>query len=261
MDLYWSMLALQVLNARKTFRSNGEFIRALDSVSLQIQKGEIFGLLGPNGAGKTTLISAVCGLIELDEGQITVFGHDVLHARDSAISDINLVTGFAGLFNGLSVEDLLYYYALLYGVSKKREQIDWVLQKTGLNEKRKQIATTLSSGFRQRFYIAKALLSKPKLLLMDEPTVGLDVESARQVRLLITELKKEGIAVLLTTHYMQEAQSLCDRLAIITNGKIVASGTISELKKTARLPKADLEDVFVALTHQKWEGDFVEQSD
>ena len=252
------MPAVEIQNAAKLFVQGKKKIHALQGVSFEIKQGEIFGLLGPNGAGKTTLISAICGLLELDSGNAKVFGKDTLKERDAIIPQINLITGFAGLLNGLSVEDLLKYYALLYSVPEKEKRIETVLGQSGLKEKRAQIASTLSSGFRQRFYIAKALLTKPRLLLMDEPTVGLDVQSAHSIRSLIRELKKQGLTILLTTHYMQEAQELCDRLAIITHGKIVAIGTLSELRQQAGLAKGNLEEVFLALTKEKWEGDFVE---
>ncbi|MFH0954647.1 MAG: ABC transporter ATP-binding protein [Candidatus Micrarchaeota archaeon] len=249
------MHALQVQNAAKKFRQNRETILALDNVSFSIEAGEIFGLLGPNGAGKTTLISAICGLLELDSGKVLVFGKNALTEHDQAISNTNLVTGFAGVLRGLSVEDLLTYYAYLHAIPDKKQKIDEVLSQTGLTEKRKQFAFTLSSGFRQRFYIAKALLSAPKLLLMDEPTVGLDVHSSRTIRKLVLKLKKQGMTILLTTHYMQEAEQLCDRIAFINHGKITALGTLSQLRQKAEIPKGSLEDVFVKLTRENWEGD------
>ena len=245
------MPAVEIQNAAKLFVQCKKKIHALQGVSFEINQTEIFGLLGPNGAGKTTLISAICGLLELDSGNAKVFGKDTLKERDAIIPQINLITGFAGLLNGLSVEDLLKYYALLYSVPEKEKRIETVLGQSGLKEKRAQIASTLSSGFRQRFYIAKALLTKPRLLLMDEPPVGLDVQSAHSIRSLIRELKKQGLTILLTTHYMQEAQELCDRLAIITHGKIVAIGTLSELRQQAGLAKGNLEEVFLALTKKK----------
>ncbi|MDO8625629.1 MAG: ABC transporter ATP-binding protein [Candidatus Diapherotrites archaeon] len=249
------MPAVLVENAVKEFASQGTRIKALDHVSLEIKRGEIFGLLGPNGAGKTTLISVMCGLLELDTGSVQVFGHDTKTERDRIISDVNLVTGFAGLLRGLTVEDLLEYYALLYGVSDSKSAIARVLDQTGLVEKRRQMAYTLSSGFRQRFYIAKALLSSPKLLLMDEPTVGLDVEMARKIRTLVLDLKAQGLTVLLTTHYMAEAEELCDRVALISKGSIVAIGTVDELRTRAGQKNASLEDVFLKLTSEHLEAD------
>ncbi len=246
------MDALTVTDAVKQFRESGGTIKALDNVSLAIKEGEIVGLLGPNGAGKTTIISAICGLLELDSGTVTVFGKDALTQKEEVSSEINLVTGFAGLLQGLSVEKLLKYYAMLYNVGDKKNAIEKVLAQTGLSEKRKQVAVSLSSGYKQRFYIAKALLSSPKLLLMDEPTVGLDVKSAIQIRALVKQLQKNGTTILLTTHYMQEAEQLCDRIALINHGKIVALGTVAQLRKKASKPKAGLEEVFLHLTKEEW---------
>src|SRR3989338_8002650 len=243
------MDALTVTNAVKEFRDKSTRTLALDNVSLRIGQGEIVGLLGPNGAGKTTLIYAICGLVELDSGTVMVFGKDALKQKEIVSMDINLVTGFAGLLQGLSVEKLLTYYALLYNVKDREKAIDNVIAETGLQEKRKQVAQTLSSGYKQRFYIAKALLSNPKMLLMDEPTVGLDVKSAIQIRALVKKLKKDGKTILLTTHYMLEAEQLCDRIALINGGKIVALGTSKELKKIAGKPNASLEEVFLQLTN------------
>lgn len=242
------MQAVVVANAQKKFRQKGKEITALSNVSLEINEGEIFGLLGPNGAGKTTLISGICGLLELDEGTITVFGKNAKTQRKEVISDINLVTGFAGLLYGLSVEDLLNYYAYLYAIKDKKSAIEKALEQSGLKEKRKQEAYTLSSGFKQRFYIAKALLTSPRLLLLDEPTVGLDVDMAIKIRNQIKKLKENGMTILLTTHYMLEAEQLCDRVALISEGKIVATGTLPELKKLAGKPTASLEDTFLTLT-------------
>ncbi len=245
------MPALLVQNAVKRFKQGPKTILALDDVSLEIKQGEIFGLLGPNGAGKTTLISAVCGLLTLDGGQITVFGKNALTQRNEIIKDLNLVTGFAGLLSGMSVEDLLQYYAYLYAIPDSKTAIEKAIQESGLEEKRKQLAYTLSSGYKQRFYIAKALLASPKLLLLDEPTVGLDVSMALKIRGLIKDLKKQGLTILLTTHYMLEAEQLCDRVALINEGKIVAQGTVNELRKIAGKKDASLEEVFLQLTHKE----------
>ncbi|MBI4210053.1 MAG: ABC transporter ATP-binding protein [Candidatus Diapherotrites archaeon] len=201
------MDALEVKGAVKQFREGGNVIKALDNVSMKIREGEIVGLLGPNGAGKTTLISATCGLLELDSGEIKVFGKDALAQKEEVSGEINLITGFAGLLQGLSVENLLRYYAMLYNVREKETAIENVLAMTGLAGKRKQVAVTLSSGYKQRFYIAKALLSGPRLLLMDEPTVGLDVKSAMKIRMLVKKLRDDGKTILLTTHYMQRPNS------------------------------------------------------
>lgn len=249
------MNAVTVQNAHKEFKQKDKKILALSNVSLEIRQGEIFGLLGPNGAGKTTLISAICGLLELDSGEIFVFGKNAKTQRKEVIREINLVTGFAGLLYGLSVEDLLKYYAYLNGVKDKEKEISRVLELTELSEKRKQPAHTLSSGFKQRFYIAKALLTSPKLLLLDEPTVGLDVGMAKKIRQLVSNLKKQGMTILLTTHYMLEAEELCDRIALINDGKIIEQGTVAELKKIAGQKDASLEDTFLKLTQKQLAGE------
>ncbi|MBI4044106.1 MAG: ABC transporter ATP-binding protein [Candidatus Diapherotrites archaeon] len=249
------MSAVTVENASKFFFQGKKKITALNGVSLEIKGGEIFGLLGPNGAGKTTLISSICGLLELDDGSIRVFGKNVSTQRKEVIREMNLVTGFAGLLYGMSVEDLLRYYAYLYTIPGKEKAISDALRLSGMEEKRKQQAFTLSSGYKQRFYIAKALLSSPRLLLMDEPTVGLDVEMAIKIRKLVKNLKKQGITILLTTHYMLEAEKLCDRIALINDGKIVATGTVDELKRLAGKPGASLEDTFLKLTRKPLEDE------
>jgi ABC-2 type transport system ATP-binding protein len=156
---------------------------------------------------------------------------------------------------GLTVEDLLRYYCMLYGVNDPEKEIARVLSQTSMSEKRRQMAYTLSSGFRQRFYIAKALLSSPRLLLLDEPTVGLDVEMAHRIRDLVSELRSQGLTILLNTHYMQEAEQLCDRIALISKGRIVACGTLPELRRIAGKKDASLEDVFLSLTREHLEED------
>lgn len=245
------MTVLSVSNAKKKFPQKSKSIVALDGVSLEIEKGQIIGLLGPNGAGKTTLISAICGLVTLDGGTILVNGMDATN-RNAVSGQINVVTGFAGLLNDLSVEDLLMYYSMMYNVGDKKNAIDRALARAALSDKRDQIANTLSSGYRQRFYIAKALLSNPSLILLDEPTVGLDVFSARALRNIVRELRAQGLAILLTTHYMAEAEELCDFIHLISKGKIIASGSAAELKKKAGRDKnASLEDAFVALANER----------
>ncbi len=244
------MPVLVVETAVKRFANKKQTIVALDRVSLSIESGQIVGLLGPNGAGKTTLISAICGLLELDEGRIRVLEKDVVSERDQALKNLNLVTGFAGLLNELSVSDLMRYYAMLYGVPNAKKEIETALTQAGLLEKAEQTASTFSFGYRQCFYIAKALLSKPKLLFLDEPTVGLDVIAARSIRALIKDLRAKGLGILLTTHYMAEAEELCDDIHLIHKGKILAHGTANELKQKAKAPT--LEDAFVALSNETW---------
>lgn len=232
------MVAVLIRNLNKTFRSRTTVVHALRDVNIEIKKGEIFGLLGPNGAGKTTLISVITGTTTPDTGSVTIFEHDIVNDRFAAQNMMNMVRGFGGVLRGFSVLEMLKYYALLYDVKWTRQELEALLKRIGLFEKRDEVVSDFSSGWRQRFFIAKALINKPKLLLLDEPTVGLDVDVAVQMRTLIKELKAEGYTILLTTHYMQEAEELCDQIALITQGSIVAQGTAKELKSLLKREEA-----------------------
>jgi ABC-2 type transport system ATP-binding protein len=223
-------LAIEIDNVSKQFRDGKKTIKALDDVSIAVKKGEIFGLLGPNGAGKTTLISVLVGILSPDKGKASVLGMDCVRDTKRVQSKINIVSGFAGVIFSLSIEEALMYYCLLYNVQNPKEKIETVVKIAGLEEARGRVAADLSSGMKQRFLIAKGLLNDPKVLLLDEPTVGLDVESAINIRKMVKQLRKDGRTILLTTHNMFEAQELCDRIAFINHGKIIAVGTAQELK-------------------------------
>lgn len=215
------MLALSVENVSKQF---GDFV-ALDNISVSINKGEIFGLLGPNGAGKTTLISIIAGLLTKDSGNITVFG------LKKANHLMNVLPGFTHVNSPLTVDEFLKEYSFLYSIKNWKKEREYVLNLLEIQDKREVELRDLSSGYKQRALLAKALLTKPKLLLMDEPTVGLDVEIAIKIRGIIKELKRKGYTILLTTHNMLEVEELCDKIALIHHGKIIAEGTIADVKK------------------------------
>jgi ABC-2 type transport system ATP-binding protein len=240
------MHAVHIQGLEKAFKTRSGMIHALNDINLEIRKGEIFGLLGPNGAGKTTLISILCGATTADKGRATIFEKDITKDIRKIQQEINIVRGFSGVLQNCTVVELLRYYALLYGVSWSR--VDEVIDLVGLQGRKEEFVSNFSSGWRQRFFIAKALLNKPRLLLLDEPTVGLDVDVAMQMRKLILDLKREGYTIILTTHYMKEAEELCDRIALISQGRIVAQGTVKELKALAKSKDATLEDVFLKLT-------------
>jgi ABC-2 type transport system ATP-binding protein len=172
-----------------------------------------------------------------DSGKVKVFGKDALKQRHDVQQVINVVSGFSGVLKGLTVEDTLHYYALAYSVPNPREKVDEVMELVELTGKRRHEACELSSGLRQRLFLAKALLNNPRMVFLDEPTVGLDVGMALRLRALINELKKKGLTVVLTTHYMKEAEELCDRIALINEGKIVALGSARELKNRVRKKK------------------------
>jgi ABC-2 type transport system ATP-binding protein len=225
------MEAVKVMGVSKTFTSGKRTISALDGVSFTVKKGEIFGLLGPNGAGKTTLISVLSGLLAPERGSSSIYGLNSRTEAKKIQQMINVISGFTGVPSSLSCEEALHYYSMLYSVKDEKNKIREVSRETGIEKVLGQLADDLSSGMRQRFLIAKGLLNDPKVIILDEPTVGLDVSSAINVRGLIKRLRKEGRTILLTTHNMFEAEELCDRIAFINNGKIIAVGTANELKK------------------------------
>lgn len=242
---------MDAVSAKKVSKTFGGGHRALSLVDLVIREGEIHGLLGPNGAGKTTLISVLVGLTAPDEGSVEVCGLDVQRNLHRVQGLVNMVRGFSGVIEKITARELLKYYSLLYNAPGSR--VEEVLRLTGLWEKRHQEVAHFSSGWRQRFFIAKALINRPKVLFLDEPTVGLDVDAALIVRDLVRDIQREGCTILLTTHYMREAEELCGRIALIADGRIVAEGDASSLKalvRTADLPDPTLEDVFLKLTRQ-----------
>ena len=223
------MNALHLENVSKTFPRVKK--QTLNNISLSIREGEIYGLLGPNGAGKTTLISIIAGLLAKDTGVITVFDYNIDKEPQKIKQILNVVPGFSHVNSSLSVDEFLKVYAHLYNVKDWQKERESVLKRVELKDKRSTQLNELSSGYKQRALLAKALLSKPKLLLMDEPTVGLDIEIAIKIRALIKELRTQGYTILLTTHNMMEVEELCDRIGLINNGKLVAEGTIKEIKK------------------------------
>lgn len=242
-------------------RSPRELARVVDSVSLQVGRGETVGVLGQNGSGKSTLIRLVSTLLLPDEGCITVFGHDVVREAHTVKRMLNRVSVEASFFKKLSAAENLLYSARLYGLdvrAAKRRAVE-ILESIGFEqEKMDSPMEQLSRGQQQKVAIARAFLSSPMLLLMDEPTTGLDPQSKRDVQAFVKRLRQEhDTTILLTTHDMQEAEELCDRVAILDKGKIVALGTPDELKR-AHANGGDspsLETVFLKITGRKLNDD------
>jgi ABC-2 type transport system ATP-binding protein len=236
--------------------ANGQkpIVVAVDNVSFKVKEGEIFGVLGPNGSGKSTLIRLIATLLLPDRGDIQVFGYDVVDEPMEVQRLINRVSVEASFFKKLSPMENLLYGARLYGMSGRetRKRVEEILIRLGL--KKRSIykpMEEMSRGMQQKVAIARALLSRPRLLLMDEPTTGLDPRSKREVQAVIRELNQDsGTTILLTTHDMLEADQLCDRIAIIDSGKIVALDTPQGLKKiiSPNGHEPTLEDVFLELT-------------
>jgi ABC-2 type transport system ATP-binding protein len=221
--------------------------------------GEVFGFLGPNGAGKTTTITMLTGQLRPSAGQAWVAGKDVVKERQALKPRIGVVFDSHNLYERSTARENLAFYARLYGVS--RERVDAVLDLVGLRKRARDKVKGFSNGMKQRLVIARALLHEPEVLFMDEPTRGLDAHVARGIRSLVGELAREGTTVFLTTHYMEEADQLCDRVAILDLGQIVALAIFEQLKAdhVAAKPDVDtgsavtLEDVFVELTGKTFE--------
>lgn len=207
---------------------------AVDSISFTIHEGEIFGLLGPNGAGKSTTIRMLSTLLEPTSGTARINGHDVARQPDAVRQSLGAVlTGERSIYWKLTGRENLTYFAALYHIppATARRRVQELLERLELAHRADEYVERYSSGMKQRIAIAKALLANPPVLLLDEPTIGLDPQSARNLRELISEIKAEGRTILLTTHYMEEADQLCDRIGIVDAGRIIALDTPAALKR------------------------------
>jgi ABC-2 type transport system ATP-binding protein len=207
---------------------------AVDGVSLQIERGEIFGLLGPNGAGKSTTIRMLCTLLEPTSGTAHVNGFDIVKQANEVRRNLGTVlAGERSIYWKLSGRENLEYFAALYHIPPEiaKKRVEELIERMELKERANELVEKYSTGMRQRIAISKALLARPPILLLDEPTLGLDPQAARNLRELILELQNEGHTILLTTHYMEEADLLSDRIGIIDTGKIIALDTPEGLKQ------------------------------
>lgn len=226
------MAAQNVLTASGLVRRFGE-LTAVDGVSFSIAAGETYGLLGPNGAGKTTTISMICGLLQADAGTVQVLGRDISPASTSAKAVLGLVPQEIALYPDLTGAQNLRFFGSLQGMSGKElaTRIDEVLEVVRLTERAEDKVEEYSGGMQRRANIAVGLLHRPELLILDEPTVGVDPQSRNAILESVTDLGSQGLAVLYTTHYMEEAQRLCDRVGIIDEGKLIAEGRPTDLIK------------------------------
>jgi ABC-2 type transport system ATP-binding protein len=231
------------------------WLTAVDGINLQIRQGEIFGLLGPNGAGKSTTIRMLCTLLEPTSGTARVNGYDTVKQANLVRQSLGTVlSGERSIYWKLSARENLEYFAALYHIPQAaaRKRVDELLERMELTARANDLVEKYSSGMKQRVAISKALLAQPPIILLDEPTLGLDPQAARKVRELITELKAEGHTILLTTHYMEEADQLSDRIGIIDQGKIIALDTPATLKEC--INQKDVIRLEVAGWHAELEG-------
>jgi linearmycin/streptolysin S transport system ATP-binding protein len=206
-------------------------IKAVKNLSLQVNKGEIFGLLGPNGAGKSTTINMIVGLLKPSSGKILIQGSHKPHSIE-AKKQIGFIPQDLAVYENLTARENLTFFATLHGLKGKKlkEKVDWALEFSQLEEKSNMRVITFSGGMKRRLNIAAALMHNPSLLLMDEPTVGVDTQSRNAIFQSILSLKESGLTIIYTTHYMEEAERLCDRIAIIDNGELKAVDTVEGLK-------------------------------
>jgi ABC-2 type transport system ATP-binding protein len=237
------MLAIDVRDVRRTYRSTTGFLRqrqvineALRGVSLEVPTGELFGLLGPNGAGKTTLVKILSTILLPTSGSVHVLGADVVRATSAVRQRIGIVFGGErGLYGTLTGRGILQFWADLYKMEPRAalRRIDEVLGLVGLTDRADERVETYSRGMKQRLHLARGIIHGPELLFLDEPTIGLDPVASRDVRTIMRQLNERGMTIFLTTHYMAEAESLCDRVAFINEGRIALIDTPQALTRAA----------------------------
>jgi len=205
------------------------------SLSFQLSPGEIFGLLGPNGAGKTTTIGMIAGVVQPTAGSVRILGADAVASGRSVLRNLGLVPQTIALYPALTAEENLRFFGNLYGVSRQRldARVSSLLDLAGLSGRRSEPVSAFSGGMKRRLNLVCALVHEPALLLLDEPTAGVDPQSRERIYEALAALAKEGLALLLTTHYLEEAERLCHRIAILDEGRVAAEGTLDELRALA----------------------------
>ena len=239
--------AIIIENLTKRF----EDVTAVDGLSLEVEKGELFGLLGPNGAGKTTTINVLCGLLEPSSGSVSVGGYDVRKEPDKVKELIGVCPQETAVFSYLTGRENVELFGNLHAMPKEKlkKNIEELLRKLGLLEDANRRVGKYSGGMRRRTNLIMALVHNPEIAFLDEPTVAMDVQSRHAVWDFIKEFRKQNKTVILTTHYMEEAEELCDRVGIIDHGKLIALGAPEQLK--AKFKAKNLEEVFIQLTGRR----------
>jgi ABC-2 type transport system ATP-binding protein len=236
---------LQVAHLTKRF---GDFT-AVNDVSFEIGPGEILGVLGPNGAGKTTTIQMLLGLVTPTSGSVRMFGLDLATSREAILRQVNFSSTYISMPQSLTVEENLWVVARLYGLSDIPRRVDEIVKKLEMGEFRQKITRKLSSGQMTRLTLAKAFLTEPKILFLDEPTASLDPDIAQKIRALLKEERRSsGLSILYTSHNMREMEEMSDRIIFLQHGRIVAEGTAQEI--VARFGQEDLEEVFLKLARE-----------
>jgi ABC-2 type transport system ATP-binding protein len=239
---------LQVTGLVKQYKK----YRAVDSLSFSIAEGEIIGLLGPNGAGKTTAMRCVAGILRPSEGQVLINGIDLLKDQAKAKKGMAFVPEVPSLYELLTVDEHLKFIAMCYESMETYERIgDELLHRYHLFEKKNDLVATLSKGMRQKLSVACALVHDAKVMLFDEPLIGIDPEGAKELKEEIVRARDAGASILISTHLLDTAEKLCDRVLILRKGVKIAEGTLEQLRTMSGMEGRSLEDVFLALTHEE----------
>lgn len=235
-------LALQITDLHKTYKNGTKALRGID---LEVKEGQFFALLGPNGSGKTTMINIMAGPTKLTSGQVKIAGLDINEHREQTKRLLGVVPQEISFDSFFTVNETMKIRSGYYGIKNNQAHIDEILEKLNLHEKKHANTRALSGGMKRRLLVAQALVHRPKIIVLDEPTAGVDVELRRNLWDYMQLLNKEGLTILLTTHYLEEAENLCSRTAIINKGKVVAIDETKNLTKDRKL-----EDVFIELTYE-----------
>jgi ABC-2 type transport system ATP-binding protein len=242
-----SSIALKVENVNKIYLQGSKHVEALKNISLEVKTGEIFGLLGPNGAGKSTFINILAGTVNKTNGFINVWGFDLDKNPRQVRASLGIVPQEINVDPFFSPKKILEIQAGLYGVKVQDRITDQILELTNLSDKANAYTRNLSGGMKRRLLVAKAMVHQPPILILDEPTAGVDVDLRRKLLESVRELNRQGVTIIYTTHYLKEASDICDRIAIIDRGKLVALNSTQELLKN----NSDLEEVFINLTNKE----------
>lgn len=245
-------MSQQVIKADNLCKSFG-FFKAISSLTFEVNKGEILGFLGPSGSGKTTTINILTGQLTPDQGQSSILGKSSTNLNEEDLANIGLITENSGYYEKLSLYDNLLFFAKLYDVPQG--DLDDLMKRVGLYDRRKTLAEKLSTGMKQRMLLVRAIINKPQVLFLDEPTSGLDPSTSQSIHELIKELQAEGTTIFLTTHDMHEATILCDKIVLLNKGQIVEAGTPSDLIQKYNTDKR------VKITYQSGEENYLSFSE
>ncbi len=227
-------LAIETENLTKFYGKK----KAVDNLTLNVSTGDFFGFLGPNGAGKTTTIRIITGILKPDDGKVRVGERQI----------IGVMPESRGFYEWMTAGEYLSFFAKLYGDKNADKTVDEKLALVGLSSKKNAIISTFSRGMKQRLGLARAIINNPKVLFLDEPTLGLDPQGQEDIKVLLKNINSEGTTIFLSSHLLNEVAELCSRMAIINQGRLVAEGSLEQLRDKTNLPNSDLTDIFLKLT-------------